>query len=108
MIARRYAPVWYADIQREICAKPRRFIELLAAERRFINAVIELGANRTVSGVNQFAKSSTQALRNVYGMDLRPLALRALRLATEVLATDVLSEQNGMVEENPHECLRTP
>jgi hypothetical protein len=118
-LARRYAPRWYQDILRGVRARPRAFIELLAAERRLIDAVVDLGANRTASGVNRFARSASQALRNVYGMDLRELGLRALHLTTEILAENALAEnavtadlsnaeQDGMVEVNAHECLRTP
>ncbi|HEY4360407.1 MAG TPA: hypothetical protein VGN17_05545 [Bryobacteraceae bacterium] len=103
-LARRYAPRWYEDILRGVRSRPRSFIELLAAERRFVNAVIDLGTSRSASGVNHFAKASTQALRNVWGMDLRALALRALHLTTNVLE----QQRDGMVEVNPHECLRTP
>jgi hypothetical protein len=122
-LARRYAPRWYQDILRGVSARPRLFIELLAAERRFIDAVIDLGANRTGPGVNRFARAASQALGNVCGMDLREFGSRALHLTTEILAENAVAsdalaavaldadgsdaEQDGMVEVNPHECLRT-
>jgi hypothetical protein len=85
VLARRYSPVWYQDIVRQVRRKPRRLVELLAHECVFINALIDLGSNRTVEGVNIFSNAAGQSLRNMYGMDLRGMGLRALNLTTEIL-----------------------
>lgn len=96
VLAHRYAPVWHQDIVREVRRKPRRLVKLLADEVTFVNAVIDLGSNRTAESVNRFGKAAGQSLRNVHGMDLRSLGLRALDLTTEILK----SAQDGMVEES--------
>ena len=86
-LARRYAPVWYQDVTAGVRRKPKLFIELLAAETGFIDALMELGMNRSPVGIHRFSKASNLALRKVYGMDLRGLGLRALEEATRVLTT---------------------
>jgi hypothetical protein len=96
VLSRRYAPVWYQDILQGVRRKPRRLVELLAQECTFINAVIDLGSNRTAAGVNHFARAAGQSLRNVYGMDLRGLGLRALDQTTEILSC----ARDGMFEES--------
>ena len=84
-LARRYAPVWYEDVLVAVRTRPKTFIPLLVAESAFIQAVIELSLNRTPSGVHSFSRAANQALRSVYGMDVRPLGVRALAQATAVL-----------------------
>jgi|SRR5579863_248515 len=84
-LARRYAPVWYEDVVVAARQKPKPFLALLGAESAFINALMELSLDRTPTGVHSFSKVANQALRRVYGMDLRPMGVRALELATEVL-----------------------
>jgi hypothetical protein len=86
-LARRYAPVWYEDVVVEVRKKPKRFLTLLAAESAFIDALMELSLDRTPAGVHSFARAANQALRKVYGMDLRPMGVRALEQATAVLGT---------------------
>jgi hypothetical protein len=86
-LARRYAPVWYKDLVVVARKRPKPFLALLGAESAFINAVIELNLDRTPTGVHSFSKIANRALRRVYGMDLRPMGVRALELATEVLAS---------------------
>jgi hypothetical protein len=99
-LARRYAPVWYQDIVLQVRRKPRRLVELLARECTFINALIDLGSNRTAEGVNHFAKAAGLSLRNMYGMDLRGVGLRALHLTTEILSSAGDGGRDGMFEES--------
>lgn len=47
---------------------------------------MELDLNKTPSGVHHFSKVANQALRKVYGMDMRHLGMRALEEAARVLA----------------------
>lgn len=92
-LARRYAPVWHHDVMAALRKKPKQFVELLAAESTFINAVIDLGSDRSAAGVNRFARTANQALRNVHGMDVRRLGVRALEEATGALR--VASSSDG-------------
>jgi len=85
-LSRRYAPVWYEDVVVAVRKKPKPFQPLLPAESAFINALMELSLNRTADGVHSFSRTANQALRRVYGMDVRPLGVRALEQATAVLA----------------------
>ncbi len=94
-LARRYAPVWYQDVARAVRKKPRMFIELLAAESAFIDALVELGLNRTHAAVHHFTKIANQCLRNVCGMDLRYLGLRALEETSKVLVRDAAATGSG-------------
>ncbi len=86
-LARRYAPVWYQDVVMAVRKKPKPFLALLAAESGFINALMELSLDRTAAGVHSFSKAANRALRKVYGMDVRPLGVRALEQAAAVLAS---------------------
>ena len=86
-LARRYAPIWHQDLVAAVRKKPKEFISLLRAESAFIDALVELSLDRTTSGVEQFSKAASQALRKVYGMDVRHLGIKALESATEVLAS---------------------
>ncbi len=85
-LARRYAPYWHEDVLVAVRKKPRQFIALLTAESAFINALVELGLNRTPAGLHRFSKMANQTLRKVCGMDLRHLGVRALEETTRVLA----------------------
>ncbi len=85
-LARRYAPLWSADVVAAVRRKPQAFIALLRAESAFIDALVELGLNRTTEGVHHFSKVANQALRKVSGMDARHLGVRALEKTTRVLA----------------------
>lgn len=91
VLARRYDPVWYEDVIVAVRRRPRHFVSLLAAESTVINALVDLGAERSVASINRFAKRANRALRNVYGMDLRMLAVRMLEEATRVLRTQQAS-----------------
>lgn len=85
-LAWRYSPIWHEDVVVTVRKKPKTFIELLTAESAFINALVELGLNRTPAGLHRFSKLANQALRRVCGMDLRHLGVRALEETTTVLA----------------------
>lgn len=85
-LARRYSPIWHEDVVVAVRKKPKQFIELLTAESSFINALVELGLNRTPAGLHRFAKLANQTLRKVCSMDLRHLGVRALEQTTKVLA----------------------
>jgi hypothetical protein len=85
-LSRRYAPVWHQDVMAAVRMKPRRYVALLAGESALINAVIGMGTERNAAAVNRFAKTANQSLRNVYGMDLRRLAVSVLHETTRVLA----------------------
>jgi hypothetical protein len=85
-LARRYAPVWHQDISNAVRRRPRRLLALLGDEAALINAVIDLGTGRRMDAVKPFAKAASAALRNIYGQDMRGLALRALEEATGALA----------------------
>jgi hypothetical protein len=84
-IAHRYSPVWHQDILKAVQKKPKRFVELLGAESAMINAVIELGTQRSVESANRFARTVNLNLRSVHGLDMRALAVGALEEATRVL-----------------------
>lgn len=71
----RYAPVWYQDVLRAVEKKPNMLIELLAAEARLVDAVIDLGAT---SNVRKYQRAATLALGSVAGRDMSELAMRAL------------------------------
>jgi hypothetical protein len=94
-IAHRYAPVWHQDILNAVRKKPRRFVELLTAESAVIDAVIELGTQRSVESANRFAKTSTMSLRTVHGLDMRGLGVGVLEEATRALThSDAGGRQN--------------
>ena len=60
-----------------------------------INAVIDLGTERNVGAVNRCSKAVNAALRNVYGVDMRILGVRALEEATRALAEEQTSSTAG-------------
>ncbi len=84
-LALRYLPVWHEDIVRAVRNKPARLIDLLAADARLVNAVIDLGAT---GNVRRFQSAAALALRSVAGVDMRGLAMRALELATALVAPE--------------------
>lgn len=84
-LARRYGPIWHEDVLRAVQKKPRHLIALLGDEAALINAVIDLGTARRMEAVKPFARSAHLALRHVAGVDMRPLAARALDAATQAL-----------------------
>ena len=84
-LARRYSPIWRHDILISTRRKPRLLAALLSAESMLIEAVIDLGTERSVATVNRLARTANRILRNVMGMDLRRLAAPSLEEATEAL-----------------------
>ncbi len=88
-LARRYSPIWQQDVSVAVRKKPKPFVELLAAETAFIDALVELGMNRSPAGVQHFSKIGNRALRKVYGMDVRHLGLRAIEETTGILAGEL-------------------
>lgn len=84
-LARRYAPVWYQDVLAAVRKKPKLFVPLLTKESAIINALIDLGTQRSVASVNRFARVANHALQNVQGLDLRGLGVTVLEEATRVL-----------------------
>jgi hypothetical protein len=85
-LARKYGPDWHEDVTLSVRRKPRKFVELLAAEAKIVNAVIDLGSDPSVQMVNRSAKTINSALRNVLGADMRALGSAVLEEATRVLA----------------------
>jgi hypothetical protein len=92
-LARRYAPLWHQDVLRAVQKRPRPLIGLLADEAALVGAVIGLGATRHMNAVKPFSKTASQALRSMYGEDLRHLAFKALEEATVVLQNKALENQ---------------
>lgn len=86
-LARRYAPRWHEDVLRTVLNKPRLLLSLLGDEAAVVNAVVGLGSGRKMRAVKPFARSTSMALRTMYGEDLRPLAYRLLEEATRILET---------------------
>jgi hypothetical protein len=84
-LAHRYAPVWHKDVLVSVQKKPRPYVELLMAEAALINAVIDLGTERSVQAANRFATCVNLNLRKMCGMDLRDLGTGVLEEATRVL-----------------------
>ena len=94
-IAHRFAPVWHQDILNAVRKKPKRFAELLSAESAVINAVIELGTQRSVESANRFARTVNLNLRSVHGLDMRGLSMGVLEETTRVLTdADTGGKQN--------------
>ena len=85
-LGRRYAPIWHQDVLMAVRKKPKPFAALLAVESMLINAVIDLGSDRSAASINRFTRTANQALRNVHGMDLRKLGVRVLEETTLVLS----------------------
>jgi len=84
-LAHRYAPVWHKDVLVSVQKKPRPYVELLMAEAALINAVIDLGTERSVQAANRFATCVNLNLRKMCGMDLRELGTGVLVEATRAL-----------------------
>jgi hypothetical protein len=109
-LAHRYAPVWYQDVINAVRKKPARLVSLLGDEGMLINAIIHLGTCPTggrgdLSGVKPFARIASLAMRSILGVDMRPLAIRALEETT-----DLLTEANQLVRRkraSPRATLRS-
>jgi hypothetical protein len=95
-LAHRYAPVWHKDVLVSVQKKPRPYVELLTAEAALINAVIDLGTERSVQAANRFAACVNLNLRKMCGMDLRMLATGVLEEASRVLLLAGLEAPGGL------------
>jgi hypothetical protein len=84
-LANRYAPVWHQDVLVAVKKQPKPYVGLLMAEASLINAVIDLGTERSVQAANRFAAVVNLNLRKIGGMDLRGLGTVLLEEATRVL-----------------------
>jgi hypothetical protein len=105
VLARRYSPVWYQDVLVAVRKKPKKFVELLAGESAVINSLIELGTGRSVTSINSFARTANQALRKVYGMDLRELGVRVLEETTRLLEQETPGPIEYVLDRGPFENL---
>jgi hypothetical protein len=90
-LAHRYAPVWHQDVLIAVKKKPKAYVDLLMAESAVINAVIDLGTERSVEAANRFGKTVHLNLRKIYGMDLQSLGVGTLEEATRVLSQSQVS-----------------
>ena len=88
-LAHRYAPVWHQDVLVAVKKKPQPYVDLLVAESAVINAVIDLGTDRSEASGHRFARTAHLNLRKLYGMDLQFLGSGALAEASRVLAQNV-------------------
>jgi hypothetical protein len=84
-LAQRYLPVWHEDVLVTVRKKPKRFVDILAAESAVINAVIDLGTDPSAATINRSARAINTALRSVMGEDMRRLGVEVLEEATRVL-----------------------
>jgi hypothetical protein len=84
-LARRYSPVWHQDVLVAVQRKPRAYADLLARESAILNALIDLGTQRTAAAIHRSAGILNRQLRSMYGMDLRPLGCSLFEEATREL-----------------------
>jgi hypothetical protein len=84
-LARRYTPTWHSDVVKAVRRKPRRFLDLLMREAEIVNAVIDLGTDRTHLAVYSCARKINAALRSIQGVDMRILGVEILEAATRAL-----------------------
>ena len=85
-LAHLYAPVWHQDVLVAVVKKPKSYVALLTSESAVINAVIDLGTERSVEAANRFGKTVHLNLRKVHGMDLKRLGAGLLDEAARVLS----------------------
>jgi hypothetical protein len=85
-LAHRYAPVWHQDVLMAVKKKPKPYVDLMTAESAVINAVIDLGTERSAESASRFRKTVHLNLRKVCGMDLQGLGSGVLDEATRVLS----------------------
>jgi len=84
-LARRFTPAWHPDIVNAIRKKPRRLLDLLMREAEIVNAVIEMGTDRTIHGVHSCARKINTVLRRVQGVDMRRVGVTLLEAADDAL-----------------------
>jgi hypothetical protein len=95
-LAHRYAPIWHQDVLVSVQKKPKPYVELLMAEAAVINAVIDLGTERSVAAANRFAAAVNLNLRRIANVDLRGLGVGVLEEATRVLVLAGLEAPRGL------------
>ena len=95
-LAHRYAPVWHEDVLVAVKQQPKPYVALLMAEAVLINAVIDLGTERSVQAANRFAAAVNLNLRKMGGMDLRGLGTVLLEQAARVLESQ--SSANYLID----------
>jgi hypothetical protein len=84
-LSRRYAPMWREDIVRAVEERPRRLLAVLGDEAALVDAVITLGAARSLGMVKPFVRQVMTTLHSFYDCDLRELAAPLLVEATRAL-----------------------
>ncbi|HXP86147.1 MAG TPA: hypothetical protein VN841_15590 [Bryobacteraceae bacterium] len=84
-LARRYTPSWHPDVASAVRRKPRRLLDLLMREAEIVNAVIEMGADRSHLAVYSCARKINTVLRCVQGVDMRTIGVELLEAATSAL-----------------------
>jgi hypothetical protein len=97
-LARRYLPVWQADVLREVRHRPELLIRLIANEARLINAVIDLGTflaepeNRDPSvparalAIQRFSRIARASLRSMKVGDTEEVLRQVLTETVRVLS----------------------
>ena len=107
-LAHRYAPVWHKDVLVSVQKKPRPYVELLMAEATLINAVIDLGTERSVQAANRFGVCVNLNLRKIGGIDLRWLGMGVLEETTRVLHFYAGTRSYGLTGGDRVACPRFP
>jgi hypothetical protein len=87
--ARRFNPAWHQDVVNAVRRKPRRMLELLMREAEIVDAVIEMGTDRSHLAVHSCARKINTVLRCVEGVDMRAIGVEVLDAATKALAQAV-------------------
>jgi hypothetical protein len=97
-LSRRYLPVWYQDILREVQKRPKALMDLIAREARVIDAVIDLGTRRDEAAARRLSRSANAALRNMHGMEMTDLIPRVLNEVTISLSPDRVGRREDLVD----------
>jgi hypothetical protein len=105
-LAHHYAPVWHQDVLLAVRRKPKEYVDLLAREAAVINAVIDLGTQRSVDTINRSARTINQQLRKVHGCDMRTLGFGVFEEATRLLASRGSDRAYDFIDAWPDEDTR--
>ena len=97
-LARRYAPVWQQDVVQSVRRKPKRFLDLLMREAEIVNAVVDLGADRTTLSVYRCTRTMNSVLRKIQGVDARRVGVSALEEATRALTQSGESDAQDVLD----------
>jgi hypothetical protein len=84
-LARRYTPAWHPDVVNSVRRKPRRLLDLLMREAEIVNAIVDMGADRTHLAVYSCARKINTVLRCIQRMDIRNVGVELLETATRAL-----------------------